>query len=484
MISSLEGMNVGLASPASGRSKSSPGKANRSSMNDHRTALFMRDQRLSNSTNLNQEGSSGLLSVPPPANANREDDDGHSPIGAVLRRRAERRERGGSQDSIPFDSGPMGRASGGDLRANNSRTQQLNQDTKQSSHVSFSVTQHSQNRVYSPAFGPGSQTIVSDTQTGQSGAGGSIADKSPLKKSSHNASGILKTAPSVRSSSPISYTPKGTPPRSAPFSSLGFPAGKRADGVEAPSPLDLGVLPAEYTAPSVFHVMLAEGTSSRSNLTSGPKNHQSSIAPNSLIHAAAVVQGPPTSTASPTFLERTRRNISISVHPASPIDSNSKAHHQKVAETVTLAASPKRQGTTTSVTSKFPTRGLPISPAHLAIAYLDADKYSGGSKFDGNATGNERHVAEKTPSDETEATKGDRKSRTQVDGIRTTRGRAGQESKPQSQTRKGVDPHTKQGAYVETGLLSAVEDLRAETREALIGIHVDIIKTGQAWKVS
>lgn len=440
-------------------------------MNDHRTALFIREQRLSASTNQNQEGTPGLLLVPPQANVNTEDDDGHSPISAVLRRRAERRERGDSQDGIPFDSDPMNGPSGGDLQNHNLRTRQPLQETKQLSYVSFSVPHHSQDGLYPPA-------IVSDMQAPRSTASKSL--------SSQNASSDFNTAPLIRSSSPISYTPKGTPPPSAPIRSFRSPGGRGPNGGAALSPLDLGALPTHYTTSSLFRVVLSEDPSSRPNMVLGPINHKSSTPPNSLVSTSAVIRPrPSTSTASPSFLERTRRNVSISVHPASPIEPNSKAHREKVTETNVLPVSPKHQNSSTSAIPKSPTRGLPISAAHLATAYLDANKYSDGSKFGAdNTTGNGRHALENAPRDEIGASTGDRKFKTKVDGVRTTRGRAGQESKPQPQTGKGVDPHAKQGAYAEASFLDAVEDLRAETREALIGIHVDIIKARQAWKVS
>lgn len=461
----------------------------------------MRDQRLSASAHQNREGVSGLLAVPPDANGygNIEDDDGHSPIGAVLRRRAERRERDGGRDDVAFDSDLIGLASVVDPQDANFRSRQPGRETNQHSHVSLSVTQHSWDRVRSPTTISGPQLIIPDMQTRQINAPRSTSDESPSKKSSHRASAVLDVDPSIRSSGPISYTPKGTPPRSAQYYvSLHSPTGKRPNGVAVVAPLDLSALPAQSaSSSSLVQVVLAEGTSSRSNLSLGPANRDSSAAPNSVVNREGVVlRGPPTSTHPPSFLDRTRRNVSINIHPSSPVVSNSKAQHETHTETVTLMSSLNRQDANTSTTTTRPSRGLPISPARPAIAFLDADKYSGDTctEFSGdNTAGNRRYMLEKIALNETGATNSDHKPKTQAEGIRTTRGRgrAGQESKQQSQIGKGVDADAgrswdkgKREAYAETAFLSAIEELRAETREALIGIHVDIIKSGQAWKVS
>lgn len=35
----------------------------------------------------------------------------------------------------------------------------------------------------------------------------------------------------------------------------------------------------------------------------------------------------------------------------------------------------------------------------------------------------------------------------------------------------------------EPTVLEVVEELREETREAIVGLHIDLVKTGRVWKV-
>lgn len=387
--------NIIAPSPltASRLSKNPPRKQNGSPVVDERTADFVQEQRL----NLSQvhEGSSGLLEV----SGNGREHEDHSPIGAVLRRRAERREQRASQDNIGL----------GLDRDYTSRTPV--EDNALSIFANAQYAQHPTDNSSALSFGERRARSLAQTSSLDLSSPISKAprtNRSPLDNNAATISSktpprtILLKAISVHSSSPISYTPKGTPPRAA---------------------------------------------------------HQG------------------------TLRTSTRKEVAVPATATLDAPTNSRAHHHH---------SPVQA-------SEMNVRDEPISVGGASQSLNPKTNQDSSKVLESSETAGSKSIFRQPPTESTSSSaslfartrmKGESLSGKSHHSFIDNRGRRIRQSLRQ-QSKMGSDT----GAYSEprrirserdnraSDVLDVVEELRAETRGALIGLHMDLIKTGHAWKV-
>ena len=386
------GLGLGVWSSSVPASTSISPTNNKTARRARKTAVVIREQHRVGANLAVDHGISSSADLLPMSSYGNGKSSDHSPVRAVLRRRADLREKQPSHD-------------GGTASNNGTEMLYVTENTYQAAQQAPLASQ-SASRSNAPSLHPENS-----------------ASQDPAKSPRRPPSAIADAA-SIRSSSPRSYTPKGTPPRALQGSLLSRNAAQLNNS--QPHPVDIYSITTTVVSPP-----LVVGSCLQ------------------IHHSAADKAGcDPENVASEAIETRVQSHLQGNTPPGSP-----------------------------------PSRHLlPGSPVRAAISYGRKDGHNDRRE---GARGKSVGDVEDPRSRSDSLPRSKHKNKTQARGTTQDqdfrRDRNQQQQREKAEARSEVDP-----SWIpnnEPNVLTAVEELRAETRGAIIGLHTDLIETSRSQKV-
>jgi len=388
----------------------SPSDDGNKALNALQTALFVREQHQIGSKLNTYHGLSSSADPLPTSSYGSGKSSDHSPVRAALRRRADRdREKQLDDRAAPKPDARMSYVTG---------------------------EAHPPAQQIPPA---GSRTAASNTsqrsrngsQSNASSFPAALAHKPASRGSpkSRRSPRAIINADSIRSSSPRSYTPKGTPPR------------------------------------------VPRGSLHRRNTTERQNNSQ----PLRPLITTTASSPPLSSPSSPMICSSSQVRRTVMKADSSPQDVKSKAagtRAQSRLQENTLPGSPS-------------SHLLPTSPAVVTYSNNDHDNSRRKDVVDRKSIEHAEHHFANQPST---LSKSNRRNtarfRTATRDQGSQRDHSQQQQREKAKTKDPADLSQIANTNDTSSVLAAVEGLRADTRDAIIGLHIDLIKTSRSHKVS
>lgn len=384
----------------------SPSDDGNKALNALQTALFVREQQIGSKLNTYHGLSSSADPLPTSSYGSGKSSD-HSPVRAALRRRADRdREKQLDDRAAPKPDATMSYVTG----EAHPPAQQIS--SAGSKAAASDTSQRSRN---------GSQSNASSFPA-------ALAHKPASRGSpkSRRSPRAIVNADSIRSSSPRSYTPKGTPPR------------------------------------------VPRGSLHRRNTTERQNKSQPR---RPLI----------TTTASSPLLSS----------PSSPMIHSSSQVHRTVVKADSSSQDVKSKAAGTHAQSRLQENTLPGSPSsHLlptspAVVTYSNNYHDNGRRkdvVDRKSTGH--HFANQPSTMSKSNRRNTARVRMATGNQGSQRDHSQQQQREKAKSKDPADLSQIANTNDTPSVLAAVEGLRAETRDAIIGLHVDLIKTSRSHKVS